>query len=136
MTFTSGFGWNGCWNQGDENSFTFYYNGDEFAIDPGAGLGSTFHHNAILVDGEGQDTDGGAAAVQGDIVAYEDFGDDNHGTAKVGEVSGTTLNFGVEAEFAPTSTATWEFVIPLSSSGFVVAYSDGANSNEGFNAGL
>ncbi len=74
VTFTSGKGIPGIWNQGDENSFTFYSRGEQFAIDPGAGWGKTAEHNAILIDGEGQGSDGGPAAVQGKMVKVEDRG--------------------------------------------------------------
>lgn len=74
VTFTSGKGIPGIWNQGDENSFTFYSRGEQFAIDPGAGWGKTAEHNAILIDGEGQGSDGGPAAVQGKVVTAEDRG--------------------------------------------------------------
>ncbi len=74
VTFTSGRGIPGIWNQGDENSFTFYSRGEQFAIDPGAGWGKTAEHNATLIDGEGQGADGGPAAVQGKVVRAEDRG--------------------------------------------------------------
>ena len=74
VTFTSGKGIPGIWNQGDENSFTFYSRGEQFAIDPGAAWGKTSEHNAVLIDGEGQGSDGGPAAVQGKIVKAEDRG--------------------------------------------------------------
>lgn len=75
VTFTSGEGIQGIWNHGDENSFTFYTLGEEFAIDPGPGKGATSDHNAIVIEGVGQGTDGGATAVQGKIVRAEDRGD-------------------------------------------------------------
>lgn len=75
VTFTSGEGIQGVWNHGDENSFTFYALGEEFAVDPGPGKGATSDHNAIVIDGVGQGTDGGPTAVQGKIVKATDYGD-------------------------------------------------------------
>ena len=75
VSFTSGTGWAGCWNHADENTFTFFANGEKFAIDPGAGYGGTNHHNAIMVDGLGQDWTAGWELVTGDIVAHKEMDD-------------------------------------------------------------
>lgn len=74
VTFTCGEGIPGVWNQGDEGSFTLYALGESFAVDCGAGKGRTADHNAILIDGEGQSSNGGPTAVQGDLLFFEDRG--------------------------------------------------------------
>ena len=65
VSVTSGTGGAGCWKHADENNFTFFANGEKFAIDPGAGYGGTNHHNAIMVDGLGQDWTAGWELVTG-----------------------------------------------------------------------
>lgn len=65
----------------------------------------------------------------GFVVAYRDSADSNHGTAKFGTISGTTITFGPETEF--TTYALWTSVAAFSSSGFVVVYQDFADSNHG-----
>lgn len=72
VTFTCGEGIPGVWNQGDEGSFTLYALGESFAVDCGAGEGRTEEHNAILIDGKGQSSEGGPAAVQGQLTFFED----------------------------------------------------------------
>lgn len=64
-TFTCGYGYAGCWNHPDDNSFTFYAKGDAFVIDLGAGRKSSSEHNVISVDGVGMDFEGGATMVIG-----------------------------------------------------------------------
>ena len=70
VSFTSGTGWAGCWNHSDENSFTFAAKGEKFAIDPGAGYTTSTNHNTIMVDGIGQNNDGHAGLVEGEIVTF------------------------------------------------------------------
>jgi len=65
------------------------------------------------------------------IVTYTDGSDADHGTAKVGTVSGTSITFGAEAEFLAANGATWVFVAALSSTNFVVAYQDNSDSGHG-----
>ncbi len=57
------------------------------------------------------------------VVIYQDVNDNNHGTAKIGTISGTTITFGSEFEFmsAPSGAGPGG-VISLSSSTFVVVY--------------
>lgn len=64
-TFTCGYGYAGCWNHPDDNSFTFYAKGESFVIDLGAGRKSSKEHNVISVDGVGMDFEGGATMVIG-----------------------------------------------------------------------
>ncbi len=65
------------------------------------------------------------------VVAYRDEADSNHGTAKVGTVSGTAITFGAEAEFLSADGATAISAAALSSTVFVVSYTDQADSNHG-----
>lgn len=65
------------------------------------------------------------------VVVYEDRANADHGTAKIGTVSGTTITFGAETEFLAANGATYISVAPLSTSGFVVVYRDEANLNHG-----
>ncbi|KKN70855.1 hypothetical protein LCGC14_0426380 [marine sediment metagenome] len=67
----------------------------------------------------------------GFVVAYQDVPNSNHGTAKIGIVSGTTITFGSSSEFSPSSTADHISVISLSSSGFVVVFRDRGDSDHG-----
>lgn len=64
-TFNCGFGYAGCWNHPDDNTFTFYAKGEAFVIDLGAGRKSSKEHNVISVDGIGMDFEGGATMVIG-----------------------------------------------------------------------
>lgn len=66
-TFNCGFGYAGCWNHPDDNTFTFYAKGEAFVIDLGAGRKSSKEHNVISVDGIGMDFEGGATMVIGSI---------------------------------------------------------------------
>ncbi len=65
------------------------------------------------------------------VVVYKDTSDANHGTAKVGTVSGTDITFGAETEFLSTGAANYNFAASLSTTVFVVAYSDGADASHG-----
>ena len=65
------------------------------------------------------------------VVAYQDNADVNHGTAKVGTVSGTDIAFGTEAEFLNLNGASNISVAAFSATSFVVAYKDGADAGHG-----
>ncbi len=65
------------------------------------------------------------------VVAYRDNTDSGHGTAKIGNVSGTTISFGAESEFTSAGAVDEVAVVALSSSGFVVSYRDQADSLHG-----
>ncbi len=75
VTFTSGTGWAGCWNHSDENSFTFDAKSDRFVIDAASGYTASTNHNTIVVDNIGQNNDGHAGLVIGEIVSYYDSND-------------------------------------------------------------
>lgn len=64
------------------------------------------------------------------VVAYPDGGNSNQGTAIVGSVSGTTISYGSENVFNAASTSNTS-AAALSSTHFVVAYTDGGNSSHG-----
>ncbi len=70
VSFTSGIDFHRGHNHQDENSFTFYSKGEDFAIDPGYMPNYTIHHNTILVDGFGQ-----TGNSSGRITGYNDSGD-------------------------------------------------------------
>lgn len=65
------------------------------------------------------------------VVAYRDEADSNHGTAKIGTISGTDITFGAETEFLSTGSTTSISVTALSDTKFVVAYRDGSDSDHG-----
>ena len=65
------------------------------------------------------------------VVCYRDNADSNHGTAKIGMVSGTTITFGAKFEYVSDGTADSTASIALSESKFVVAYRDNVRSNNG-----
>lgn len=65
------------------------------------------------------------------VLAYKDVGDSNHGTVKIGTVSGTSITLGTETEFLSTDGILENMVRVLDSSHFVVAYKDGFDSNHG-----
>jgi viroplasmin and RNaseH domain-containing protein len=65
------------------------------------------------------------------IIAYRDGDDSNHGTAKIGTVSGTNITFDNEAEFLSIGAATHISIDVLNSSKFIVVYSDGNDSDHG-----
>ena len=67
-TFTSGWGYNGCWNHPDDNTFTFFAKGESFVIDLGANFKKPSEHNIILNDGVGMYYDGGSSKIDGSIV--------------------------------------------------------------------
>jgi uncharacterized protein YaaQ len=64
------------------------------------------------------------------VVAYTDWGQLGHGTAVVGQVSGTTVTYGAEYVFNAAYTS-YESVATLSDTKFVVAYKDNGNSGRG-----
>ena len=74
-----------------------------------------------------------AAALSGSqfVVAYYDGLDSGHGTAKVGTVSGTSIAFGAEAEFLSAGAVGYVSAAALSTTAFVVAYRDDADSSHG-----
>ncbi|MBQ8212989.1 MAG: heparinase II/III family protein [Clostridia bacterium] len=67
ITFTCGYGYAGCWNHPDDNSFTFYANGEPFIIDLGANYKTSAEHNVLQIDGVGMDYEGGPTMVKGTL---------------------------------------------------------------------
>ena len=47
------------WHHADQGSFSFYYRGEGFAVDAGAGFKPGLQHNTLLFDGVAQDAAGG-----------------------------------------------------------------------------
>ena len=94
--------------------------------------GNTITYGTEYIFNSDTTTDISVAALSGNkfVVVYKDDGNSGHGTAVVGDVSGTIIGFGSEYVFNSISTS-FISVAALSSSKFVVAYSDGGNSNYG-----
>lgn len=90
----------------------------------------TFGNTAEFNVGETDSISIAALSATKFVVAYRDEGDANHGTAKIGTVTGTAIVFGVESEFNSGSTD-WISVTAMSATVFVVAYADGADSEHG-----
>jgi len=66
------------------------------------------------------------------VVAYQDAGNSNYGTAIVGTVSGTSISYGSEVLFAAADTNVSAISFDANASGkFVIFYTDGGNSNYG-----
>ncbi len=64
------------------------------------------------------------------VACYRDGADSNHGTAKVGTVSGTDITYGAETEYgAGNSSQTG--AVAISSTKFVVTYYDGGDGGHG-----
>ena len=64
------------------------------------------------------------------VVCYSDVGNNNYGTAVIGEVSGNTITFGSEYVFNNASTVDTSCSALLGDK-FVVCYTDGGNNNDG-----
>ena len=73
VTFTSGYTPHRGHNHRDENTFTFYSKGEEFAIDPGYHPSETLSHNGLLIDGVGQSVPGGVYNIHGKIIEKREF---------------------------------------------------------------
>ena len=66
------------------------------------------------------------------VIAYSDYGNNNYGTAVVGEVSGTSISFGSPVVFESAATNTSKSVVYDSSNQkVVIAYKDDGNSSYG-----
>ena len=66
------------------------------------------------------------------VVTYEDVGNSYCGTARIGDVSGNAIMFGLEYVFNPGTTDNEHLsVAALSSTKFVIAYQDGGDSYYG-----
>jgi hypothetical protein len=64
------------------------------------------------------------------VVAYQDGDNSSYGTARVGDVTATTITYGAEAAFNPAGTECTS-VAALTDAKFVVAYRDAGNSDYG-----
>ena len=73
VTFTSGYTPHRGHNHRDENTFTFYSRGEEFAIDPGYSPSETLSHNALMIDGVGQAVPGAVYNIHGKIIEKREF---------------------------------------------------------------
>ena len=90
--------------------------------------GSEFEFNSA---GNSAPLDAAALSATKFVVVYRDAADLNHGTAKVGTVTGTNIAFSEEGEFQGTAGADEPSVVALSASKFAVAYRDNGDANHG-----
>ena len=65
------------------------------------------------------------------VIAYNNTGNSNYGTAVVGTVSGTSISFGTPAVFESAATTWISAAFDSSNNKIVIAYVDGGNSNYG-----
>ena len=65
------------------------------------------------------------------VVAYNDAGNSNRGTAVVGSVSGTSISFGTPVVFGIATTNYLTTTFDSNSNKVIIAYSDGNNSGYG-----
>ena len=65
------------------------------------------------------------------VIAYEDAGNLNYGTAIVGTVSGTSISFGTAVVFESATTEYLSAVYDSTNGKVVIAYQDAGNSNYG-----
>ena len=65
------------------------------------------------------------------VIAYQDEGNSDYGTAIVGTVSGTSISFGSEVVFESASTTYTAATFDSNANKVVIAYRDGGNSNYG-----
>lgn len=65
------------------------------------------------------------------IIAYEDQGNSNYGTAIVGTVSGTSISFGSETVFSSVNVQSNSVVYDANSNKVVIAYKDQTSSGYG-----
>lgn len=72
-TFMSGYLPHRGHNQRDENSFTYYAKGEEFAIDPGYTPRNSISHNTLMIDGVGQEVPGGQYDVYGKTIYTKEY---------------------------------------------------------------
>jgi len=99
-----------------------------------SGTDITFGAEAEFVTGAGVGTWGLEVAVLDSthfVVCYSDGSDSNHGAAKIGHVTGTSISFGAKTDFQPSSVVNGVSCADLDSTHFVVCYTDGGASNAG-----
>lgn len=65
------------------------------------------------------------------VIAYQDNGNSNYGTAIVGNVSGTSISFGSEVVFDASTSSAISVTFDSSNSKVVIVYSDGNNGTYG-----
>jgi len=65
------------------------------------------------------------------VIAYEDEGNSQYGTAVVGTVSGTSISFGTPVVFESAQTFSTAIAFDSSNNKVVIAYEDQANSEHG-----
>jgi len=63
------------------------------------------------------------------VVLYDNPNDSNHGYARVGTISGTSVSFGTEAEFENGEAEYMRGVFDSNAGKILILYKDGSNSN-------
>ena len=74
------------------------------------------------------------ATAQKHLIVYQDTGNSNYGTARVGTVSGTSISFGTAVVFESASSDQISAVYDTSAGKHVVVYRD--NGNSGYGTGI
>ncbi len=65
------------------------------------------------------------------VIAYQDKGNSDYGTAIVGTVSGTSISFGIPAVFESAASRDYSLAYDSNGQNIVIAYTDTGNSNYG-----
>ena len=65
------------------------------------------------------------------VIVYEDAGNSDYGTARVGTVSGTSISFGSEVVFESATSQYMSSAFDSTNGKVVIVYNDGGNSNYG-----
>ena len=87
---------------------------------------ATTQHTSVAYDSSNQKV----------VIVYTDNGNSNYGTAVVGEIDGTTINFGSPVVFRSAYCGYNSAVYDASAQKVVVAYQDGGNSDRGYTSVL
>jgi hypothetical protein len=110
-------------------------NGDAVTAVVATVTGTTFSFGTPVVAHAGSDTEqlGIAYDTTNDrvVICYKNVGNSNHGTAVVGQVSGTSITFGTPVVFAAATTSYPSPAFDANSGKIVISYMDSGNSNYG-----
>ena len=110
-------------------------NGDAVTAVVATVTGTTLSFGTPVVAHAGSDTEqlGIAYDTTNDrvVICYKNVGNSNHGTAVVGQVSGTSITFGTPVVFAAASTSYPSPAFDANSGKIVISYMDAGNSNYG-----
>lgn len=121
-TFNCGYGYAGCWNHPDDNTFTFFAKGESFLIDLGANKKTSQEHNVLLVDGAGFDYIAGATMIIGKT--------EQNSTLEGGELYIRGNNTDSYAKIAQLDSSVRHFVYSGGKTPFVIACDFAKKSGE------